>query len=220
MSVGLIGPNDAGNFDDLAIRENRLVSADPRWWGPIDRDYADTGVIRNVNLHVDGGEMVALMGPNGAVKTTTLLSLGAVMPSISGEVEILGSPVKGSVPTGSLGAAPRQSRMTARSSSGSPPAKSLRLANHGCAKRERINRLVAIDELSLGPAPPTIERPLPMVCQIADDCGAAVRPRVCSKATNCSRPDYMSEDLRRAHRSKLATANRSGLPAASASRFQ
>jgi branched-chain amino acid transport system ATP-binding protein len=48
--------------------------------------YGASVVVRDLDLHVDAGEVVALLGANGACKTTTLLTLAGVLPAISGEV--------------------------------------------------------------------------------------------------------------------------------------
>ena len=47
--------------------------------------YGSMAVVRNIDLHVDAGEVVALIGANGAGKTTTLLTLAGELPPISGE---------------------------------------------------------------------------------------------------------------------------------------
>ncbi|MEX0665884.1 MAG: ATP-binding cassette domain-containing protein [Acidimicrobiia bacterium] len=47
-------------------------------------------VVRDVDLHVEPGEVVALIGPNGAGKTTTLLTLAGELPPIDGEVLLHG----------------------------------------------------------------------------------------------------------------------------------
>jgi len=41
------------------------------------------------------GEVVALIGPNGARKTTTLLTLSGLLAPIAGRVEVLGSSIVG-----------------------------------------------------------------------------------------------------------------------------
>ncbi len=51
-------------------------------------------VVRDVDLHVEAGEIVALIGPNGAGKTTTLLTLAGELAPIEGEVHFLGKPTR------------------------------------------------------------------------------------------------------------------------------
>jgi branched-chain amino acid transport system ATP-binding protein len=54
--------------------------------------YGKMAVVRDVDLHVDEGEVVALIGANGAGKTTTLLTLAGELPPMEGEVRFLGHP--------------------------------------------------------------------------------------------------------------------------------
>ena len=56
--------------------------------------YGAVAVVRDLDLHVDRGEVVALIGPNGAGKTTTLLTLAGELPAISGDVVFLGASTK------------------------------------------------------------------------------------------------------------------------------
>ena len=60
--------------------------------------YNGVPVVRNLNLHVDEGEVVALLGPNGAGKTTTLLTTSALVPFLSGDITVLGKSIKGRRP--------------------------------------------------------------------------------------------------------------------------
>ena len=55
-------------------------------------------MVRDLDLHVDEGEVVALLGPNGAGKTTTLLTTSALLPIIDGDVRLFGRSVKGRRP--------------------------------------------------------------------------------------------------------------------------
>lgn len=55
--------------------------------------YDDVAVVRDLNLHVDAGEVVALLGPNGAGKTTTLMTISGMIPPLAGSVEVMGSAV-------------------------------------------------------------------------------------------------------------------------------
>jgi branched-chain amino acid transport system ATP-binding protein len=56
--------------------------------------YGKVPVVRDLDLHVDPGEVVALLGPNGAGKTTTLLTLAGELSPIAGEVRFLGEATK------------------------------------------------------------------------------------------------------------------------------
>lgn len=56
--------------------------------------YDGVGVVHGVDLHVDHGEVVALLGANGAGKTTTLLTVSGLLPALGGEIEVLGEPVR------------------------------------------------------------------------------------------------------------------------------
>jgi len=55
--------------------------------------YAGVPVVRELNIHLDKGEVVALLGPNGAGKTTTLLTISGIIPLLSGNVTVLGEQV-------------------------------------------------------------------------------------------------------------------------------
>jgi branched-chain amino acid transport system ATP-binding protein len=56
--------------------------------------YGKMAVVRDMDLHVDAGEVVALIGANGAGKTTTLLTLAGELTPLAGEVHMLGAPTK------------------------------------------------------------------------------------------------------------------------------
>jgi branched-chain amino acid transport system ATP-binding protein len=60
--------------------------------------YNGVPVVRNLNLHVNEGEVVALLGPNGAGKTTTLLTTSALNPVLGGDIRVMGNSVKGRRP--------------------------------------------------------------------------------------------------------------------------
>lgn len=57
----------------------------------LDAGYAGTPVVRQLNLHVNPGEVVALFGANGAGKTTTLMTLCGELPGLGGEVLLDGN---------------------------------------------------------------------------------------------------------------------------------
>jgi len=53
----------------------------------------DRQVLRKVNLTVDGGEVVALLGGNGSGKTTLLRTLLGLIPHQQGSVTLFGRPI-------------------------------------------------------------------------------------------------------------------------------
>ena len=56
--------------------------------------YGPSVVVRDLDLRVAAGEVVALLGANGAGKPTTLLTLAGVLPAIAGEIELAGQRVE------------------------------------------------------------------------------------------------------------------------------
>jgi len=52
--------------------------------------YDGAAVVRDLDLHVDAGEIVALLGPNGAGKTTTLAAVSGLVPVLRGSIDVLG----------------------------------------------------------------------------------------------------------------------------------
>ena len=59
----------------------------------LDAGYDGAPVVRDLNLHVDAGEVVALLGPNGAGKTTTLMAISGMVEVLGGDVLIMGNRV-------------------------------------------------------------------------------------------------------------------------------
>jgi branched-chain amino acid transport system ATP-binding protein len=57
--------------------------------------YGGIEVLHGIDLHVDAGEVVALLGANGAGKTTTLLTLAGELTARAGTVDLLGAPAAG-----------------------------------------------------------------------------------------------------------------------------
>jgi branched-chain amino acid transport system ATP-binding protein len=53
--------------------------------------YGKATVVRDLDLHLEAGEIVALLGPNGAGKTTTLLTISGLLPRLAGRIEVLGA---------------------------------------------------------------------------------------------------------------------------------
>jgi len=57
----------------------------------VDAGYGDVTVVRDLDLHVESGEIVALLGRNGAGKTTTLLTLAGALRPLAGEISFMGA---------------------------------------------------------------------------------------------------------------------------------
>ncbi|AOS63391.1 ATP-binding cassette domain-containing protein [Actinoalloteichus hymeniacidonis] len=83
------------------------TTSDPTTTGPLltavglGRRYGAVQALADVDLRIDPGELIAVVGDNGAGKSTFVKILaGAVQPS-SGRIEIEGSPVELSSPTAS-----------------------------------------------------------------------------------------------------------------------
>jgi branched-chain amino acid transport system ATP-binding protein len=53
--------------------------------------YSGIPVVRNVSIEVHPGEVVTLLGRNGAGKTTILHTLAGIIPPISGKLDVCGS---------------------------------------------------------------------------------------------------------------------------------
>jgi branched-chain amino acid transport system ATP-binding protein len=60
--------------------------------------YGHAPALHGISLHVEAGELVALLGANGAGKTTTMLSIAGELTPMSGQIEILGKPAAGQRP--------------------------------------------------------------------------------------------------------------------------
>jgi branched-chain amino acid transport system ATP-binding protein len=56
--------------------------------------YSGHPVVEGVNLEVEAGQVVALLGANGAGKTTSLMTIAGEVPLLAGQVQISGVPVE------------------------------------------------------------------------------------------------------------------------------
>ena len=52
--------------------------------------YDNAAAVRDLDLHIDPGEIVALLGPNGAGKTTTLRAISGIVRPMSGSIRFDG----------------------------------------------------------------------------------------------------------------------------------
>ena len=55
--------------------------------------YGDLQALWGVSLHVDEGELIAMVGPNGAGKTTTLKVITGLLKLASGSVNFQGNDI-------------------------------------------------------------------------------------------------------------------------------
>mgnify|MGYP002742437354 CR=1 FL=1 len=55
------------------------------------KQYSDNVILKNINLHVDRGEVVSLIGPSGSGKSTILRCIVDLESITSGEVLIEGN---------------------------------------------------------------------------------------------------------------------------------
>ena len=60
----------------------------------VETDIGGSRILRGVDLEVNPGEVVALMGRNGVGKTTTLRSITGVLPIRAGSIAFAGQPIQ------------------------------------------------------------------------------------------------------------------------------
>lgn len=56
----------------------------------VDIGYSGIPVVRGIDLRVEAGEVVALLGANGVGKTTMLLTVSGLLPRLRGDLRVLG----------------------------------------------------------------------------------------------------------------------------------
>ena len=62
------------------------------------KDFGGLRAVDGVSFHVDEGEFVGLIGPNGCGKTTTFNCVSGMLEATSGSVEVLGQDATGMRP--------------------------------------------------------------------------------------------------------------------------
>ncbi len=75
--------------------------------------YGNVQALKGISLHVNAGEIVALIGANGAGKTTTLHTISGLLAPRRGAVTFLGERLAGRLPKPSCGRGFLRCRRTA-----------------------------------------------------------------------------------------------------------
>src|SRR6185436_19544857 len=92
------GPERAGDGGGVAMSARGEAVSEPSGslleCRGLAAGYGPVAVVRDLDLHVEPGEVVALIGPNGAGKTTTLLTIAGEIPPIAGEITFRGALTK------------------------------------------------------------------------------------------------------------------------------
>jgi len=169
----------------------------------VDAGYGSVTVVRDLNLRVESGEVVALLGRNGAGKTTALLTLAGALRPLAGEIHFLGANDRASLASRArrglglmtddrsvfFGLTVRENLRLARGHGDVLPLfpeleplldRPAGLLSGGeqqmlgmAAVLSRQPKLLLLDELSFGLAPRVVQRLMSAVREVADR-GAAV----------------------------------------------
>ena len=205
-----LGRGDASHPAPGAARAQQPAPAPARSAGATVLDarglragYAGVPVVHDVDLEVRAGEVVALLGLNGAGKTTAMLALAGVLPRLAGAVTVLDSTSDRPQRLARLGMACVRQAQTPFA--GLTVAEHLRLAGGDANVLDRLPalrplldrpatvlsggeqrmlalamalaarpKLLLVDELSLGLAPQVVESLLRTVRTIAHEDSAGV----------------------------------------------
>ena len=60
--------------------------------------YGNIQALKDVSIQISAGEIITLIGANGAGKSTTLMSISGIVPPRSGEVLFMGQPIQDLAP--------------------------------------------------------------------------------------------------------------------------
>ena len=60
--------------------------------------YGNIRALSSINLRIEEGEIITLIGANGAGKSTTLMSISGIVPPRDGEILFQGSPISSETP--------------------------------------------------------------------------------------------------------------------------
>jgi branched-chain amino acid transport system ATP-binding protein len=60
--------------------------------------YGKIQALKSVSMQISEGEIITLIGSNGAGKSTTLMSICGIEPPLSGEIMFMGEPIQNMKP--------------------------------------------------------------------------------------------------------------------------
>ena len=60
--------------------------------------YGSIQALKGISMEINEGEIITLIGANGAGKSTTLMSISGIVPPRSGEITFMGKPIHGKPP--------------------------------------------------------------------------------------------------------------------------
>ena len=60
----------------------------------VTKRYDDTTVVDNLNIQIEPGEIVGIIGHNGAGKSTTLKMIAGLVEQTSGEIRVMGRDIQ------------------------------------------------------------------------------------------------------------------------------
>lgn len=103
-------------------------------------------ILRDVSIHVDSGEAVALLGGNGSGKSTLVKTLLGLVPYQKGTVELFGEHLPGFKDWSRVGYVPQHSAITVPNATVREIAASGRLAHHKVFQWLGRQDKVALDE--------------------------------------------------------------------------
>ncbi|MFO7885207.1 MAG: ABC transporter ATP-binding protein [Desulfobacteraceae bacterium] len=64
----------------------------------IETFYGNIQALKSISIEVGQGEIIALIGANGAGKSTTLMTISGIIPPRTGEILFKGQPIQGTAP--------------------------------------------------------------------------------------------------------------------------
>jgi len=64
----------------------------------VDTFYGNIQALKSISIEVGQGEIIALIGANGAGKSTTLMTISGIVPPRTGDIIFKGQPIQGTAP--------------------------------------------------------------------------------------------------------------------------